>query len=161
MPTGQRVDPYRNFNFVVEIDGIVQAGFQDCSGFGANTDPIEYREGNENPAPIPKPCALPGMTKYNNITLKWGLTDSRELYDWYRDISKGRVMRKTAASSCSISKARKKCAEFPQRLADEMGRTGFTSEGNDVAVETLEIAHEGWSWRRAEGRRAEGVERRA
>ena len=34
--TGQRVDPYRNFNFLVEIDGITQAGFQDCSGFGAS-----------------------------------------------------------------------------------------------------------------------------
>ena len=43
-----RKDPYRNFNFVVEIDGITQAGFSDCSGFGASTDPIEYREGGKN-----------------------------------------------------------------------------------------------------------------
>lgn len=48
MATGVRVDPYRNFNFLVEIDGITQAGFTDCSGFGASTDPIEYREGGEN-----------------------------------------------------------------------------------------------------------------
>ena len=43
-----RVDPYRNCNFLVEIDGITQAGFSDCTGFGASTDPIEYREGGEN-----------------------------------------------------------------------------------------------------------------
>ena len=48
MATAKRVDPYRNFNFLVEIDGITQAGFSDCSGFGASTDPIEYREGGEN-----------------------------------------------------------------------------------------------------------------
>ena len=76
MPTGQRVDPYRNFNFIVEIDGITQAGFQDCSGFGANTDPIEYREGNENRGTDPKTVRkLPNMTKYNNVPLNWGLTD--------------------------------------------------------------------------------------
>ena len=45
MATGERVDPYRNFNFLVEIDGITQAGFSDCTGIGASTDPIEYREG--------------------------------------------------------------------------------------------------------------------
>jgi len=45
MATGKRVDPYRNFSFLVEIDGITQAGFSDCTGFGASTDPIEYREG--------------------------------------------------------------------------------------------------------------------
>ena len=58
MPTGQRVDPLRNFNFLVEIDGITQAGFQDCSGFGASTDPIEYREGNENPGRDPITLSL-------------------------------------------------------------------------------------------------------
>ena len=70
-----RTDPYRNFNFLVEIDGVTQAGFSDVSGFGATTDPIEYREGGENTT-VRK---LPGTTKYSNITLKWGLTDSKEL----------------------------------------------------------------------------------
>jgi phage tail-like protein len=98
MATGERKDPYRNFNFLVEIDGITQAGFTDCSGFGASTDPIEYREGNDNPGTDPKTMRkLPGMTKYNNITLKWGLTDSKELYNWYRDISKGKIARKNGS----------------------------------------------------------------
>src|SRR5688500_5029596 len=59
-----RIDPYRNFNFVVEIDGIKQAGFTHCSSL--HTD---------------------------NIVLKWGLTDSRELFDWYADVKKGKVRR--------------------------------------------------------------------
>ena len=37
-----RVDPYRGFNFLVEIDGISQAGFQECSGLDASTDPVDY-----------------------------------------------------------------------------------------------------------------------
>ena len=74
MATGARVDPYRNFGFLVEIDGITQAGFADCTGFGSSTDPIEYREGGDR---TPRCASCPGLTKHTNIMLKWGLTDSR------------------------------------------------------------------------------------
>lgn len=93
MATGDRVDPYRNFNFLVEIDGITQAGFSDCTGFSSSTDPIEYREGGMNTT-VHK---LPGMTKHTNITLKRGLTDSKELYQWYRDVVAGKVQRKNGS----------------------------------------------------------------
>jgi phage tail-like protein len=145
MPTGQRVDPYRNFNFLVEIDGITQAGFQDCSGFGASTDPIEYREGNENPGRDPITVRkLPGMTKYNNITLKWGLTDSTELYDWYRDITKGMDVRKNGSIIVLDTQGRERVRwNFRNGWPTKWDGPDFTSKGNDVAIETLEIAHEG------------------
>jgi phage tail-like protein len=145
MPTGQRVDPYRNFNFLVEIDGITQAGFQDCSGFGASTDPIEYREGNENPGRDPITMRkLPGMTKYNNITLKWGLTDSTELYDWYRDITKGVDVRKNGSIIVLDTQGQERVRwNFRNGWPTKWDGPDFTSKGNDVAIETLEIAHEG------------------
>jgi phage tail-like protein len=145
MPTGQRVDPLRNFNFLVEIDGITQAGFQDCSGFGASTDPIEYREGNENPGRDPITVRkLPGMTKYNNITLKWGLTDSTELYDWYRDITKGMDVRKNGSIIVLDTQGQEKVRwNFRNGWPTKWDGPDFTSKGNDVAIETLEIAHEG------------------
>jgi phage tail-like protein len=145
MATGERKDPYRNFNFLVEIDGITQAGFTDCSGFGASTDPIEYREGNDNPGTDPKTMRkLPGMTKYNNITLKWGLTDSKELYNWYRDISKGKIARKNGSIIVlDLEGAEKARWNFKNGWPAKWDGPDFTSKGNDVAVETLEIAHEG------------------
>jgi phage tail-like protein len=145
MPTGQRVDPLRNFNFLVEIDGITQAGFQDCSGFGASTDPIEYREGNENPGRDPITMRkLPGMTKYNNITLKWGLTDSTELYDWYRDITKGMDVRKNGSIIVLDTQGQEKVRwNFKNGWPTKWDGPDFTSKGNDIAIETLEIAHEG------------------
>ena len=76
MAVGQRVDPFDNFNFKVEIDGIVRAAFQQCSGFDSTIDVIEHREGGENTTPR----KLPGLTKYSNISLKWGITDDMELY---------------------------------------------------------------------------------
>ncbi len=138
--TGKRVDPYRNFNFLVEIGGITQAGFSDCSGFGSSTDPIEYREGGENTT-VRK---LPGMTKHTNITLKWGLTDSRELYDWYREIVTGIVDRKNGSIVVLDLDGKEKVRwNFYQGWPTKWDGPDFSAKGTDVAIETLEIAHEG------------------
>ena len=74
--TGQRVDPYRNFNFLVELDGIAQAQarFTECTGLGSTTEVIEIREGGDNTT-VRK---LPGKTSYSDITLKYGVTDSTD-----------------------------------------------------------------------------------
>lgn len=71
-----RNDPYRQFRFRVE--GIEEAGFSEVSFADTTTDPVEYREGNEPP----RFRKLSGLTKYGNITLKWGITDSMKLYEW-------------------------------------------------------------------------------
>lgn len=140
MAAGDRVDPYRNFNFLVEIDSITQAGFTDCSGFGATTDPIEYREGGMTVTPR----KLPGMTKYTNITLKWGLTDSRELYDWHRDIVKGKIVRKNGSIIVlDIDGLTEKVRwNFFDAWPTKWDGPDFTAKGNDVAIETLELVVE-------------------
>lgn len=139
MATGKRVDPYRNFSFLVEIDGITQAGFSDCSGFGASTDPIEYREGGETKT-VRK---LPGLTKYTNITLKWGLTDSKELYNWYRDVVNGKIERKSGSIILLDLEGNEKVRwNFFEAWPTKWDGPDFTAKGNDVAIETLELAHE-------------------
>ena len=139
MATGKRVDPYRNFSFLVEIDGITQAGFSDCSGFGASTDPVEYREGGETKT-VRK---LPGLTKYTNITLKWGLTDSKELYNWYRDVVNGKIERKSGSIILlDLEGAEKVRWNFFEAWPTKWDGPDFTAKGNDVAIETLELAHE-------------------
>lgn len=135
-----RTDPYRNFNFLVEIDGITQAGFTDCSGFGSSTDPIEYREGGENTTAR----KLPGLTKHNNISLKWGMTDSRELYDWYRDVVTGKVQRKNGSIIVLDLDGKERVRwNFFNAWPAKWDGPAFSAKGNDVAVETLELAHEG------------------
>ena len=59
MATGQRVDPYMSFRFLVEIDNIVRAFFSECTGFGSNIEVVEYREGGE-PITVRK---LPGKAR--------------------------------------------------------------------------------------------------
>src|SRR5690348_5521819 len=93
MPTGQRLDPYGNFNFLVEIDGITRAAFHDVTGFDSTIDVIEHREGGENTTTR----KLPGLAKYSNIVLKWGITDDRELYHWHRNAVLGDVSRRNGS----------------------------------------------------------------
>jgi phage tail-like protein len=140
MALGKRKDPLLNFNFLVEIDGITQAGFTDCSGFGATTEPVEINEGGFNSASH----KLPGRTKHNNLTLKWGLTDSTELYDWYRDVVNGKIEHKNGSIILLDSEGNEKARwNFFKAWPTKWDGPDFTAKGNDVAIETLEIAHEG------------------
>ena len=140
MATGQRVDPFDNFNFKVEIDGIVRAAFQQCSGFDSTIDVIEHREGGENTTPR----KLPGLTKYSNISLKWGITDDMELYQWHRDAVLGRLQRRNG-SIVLLDREGNETARwnFFNAWPTKYDGPDLNAEGNDVAIETLEIAHEG------------------
>jgi phage tail-like protein len=140
MATGQRVDPYGNFNFLVEIDGIARAAFSDVSGFDTTIDVTEYREGGENTTPR----KLPGQAKYSNIVLKWGLTSDRELYDWMLQTTQGDIQRKNG-SIVALDSAGNEVVRWNFRNAWPAKWDGpdYTAKGNDVAIETLELAHEG------------------
>ena len=140
MPTGTRVDPYRNFNFLIEIDGISQGRFAECSGFGANNDPIEYREGGENRT-VRK---LPGLTKYPNIVLKWGETDSDELWKWFKNIVNGKVDRRNGSIILLDTEGNEKVRwNFFNAWPTKWDGPDFNAKGNDVAIETLELVNEG------------------
>ena len=86
MPTGNRDDPYRGFNFRIELDDATVASFSECSGLTFDTDPVEYREGTDIPLHVRK---LTGLRKFANIALKRGFTDNTELWDWYNKILNG------------------------------------------------------------------------
>ncbi len=134
-----RVDPYKNFRFLVEIDGIVQAGFSDCSGFGSNVEVIEYREGGEA-ATVRK---LPGKVSYPDITLKWGLTDSRDLYDWHLKAVNGQIERKNGSiiqqDDIGVEKVR---WNFFGAWPSKYDAPDYTAKGNDVAIDTLIVSCE-------------------
>jgi len=140
MGTAVRIDPYLNFNFLVEIDGIARAAFHEVSGFDSTIDVIEHREGGENTSPR----KLPGMTKHSNIVLKWGMTDDQDLYRWHRDVVKGTVVRRNG-SIVLLDRRGQEVARwnFFNAWPAKWDGPDFNAEGNDVAIETLELAHEG------------------
>ena len=88
MPGGTRDDPFDVTNFIVEIDGITNAGFSEVSGLTAEMTVIDYRTGGEDTT-IRK---LPGLRKFTNITLKRGFTSDRSLWDWMKHTLDGQVV---------------------------------------------------------------------
>ncbi len=139
--TGAVTDPFRSYNFLVEIDGLTQASFQECSGLDATTEPIEYREGGDNTT-VRK---LPGRTSYSDITLKRGMTDSRELWDWFKQIRDGNVARKNGSIVVyDLSNANEVARwNFVRAWPTKWEGPSFNAAGNEIAIETLTLAHEG------------------
>jgi phage tail-like protein len=140
MPTGARKDPWRSHSFRVEIDGITRAGFRECSGLDTSQDPIDYREGTD-PLTARK---LPGLVKYANITLKWGSTNDAELWEWRAKAMTGNVERKNG-SIVLLDETGKEQLRWNFHEAWPIKWTGpsFNATGNEVAIETLELVHEG------------------
>ena len=175
----ERKDPYRNFNFLVEIDGIGRAGFSECSGLveegdlpprdgsddlhreGAmrlataadeilpphelQADPVDLTEhhGKEKNTAAHK---TPGQAKHASIVLKRGLANSRELYNWYNDVIKGKVRRAHGSIAAydidglTVKLRWKFSNAYPIKW---VGPALSGKAGGDVVIETLELAYEG------------------
>lgn len=136
-----RIDPYRNMRFLVELDGIVQAGFSEATVPDTAQDPIEYREGNEPPYPR----KIPGLVKFGNITLKWGITDSMDLYNWRKLVEQGKM--KEARRNMAIVVLDEEANptsrwEMFDAWPSKYDAPDMNAKGTDIAVETLEIVHE-------------------
>jgi phage tail-like protein len=140
--TGSRNDPFRGFNFLVEIDDVTVAGFSECGGLTTETDVVEYRTGAED-ITVRK---LPGLKKFTNITLKRGFTNGKELWDWRKKVLDGKTERKSG-SIVLLNEERKPAIRwnFREGWPSKWEGPALNAKTNDVAIESLEIAHEGLS----------------
>lgn len=134
-----RVDPFPNFNFYLEIDGITQAGFAQVSGFASRVEPFEYREGGDA-ASVRK---LAGRTSYPDITLRWGLTSSTELYEWHARAVAGRVERKNGSIVLLDADGQEKARwNFYAAWPTEIRWADLDAKGNDAAIASLTVTCE-------------------
>ena len=137
----KRQSPFPAYHFTVEIGGVVYP-FRSCSGLKIETAVIEYQEGGLDP--IHK---LPGATRYSNIRLTRAFTGDRSLYDWYASVKKpqpakvnGRiVMFDREGTRIAVWK-------FVNGFPAKWEGPDLDASKNEVAVETIEIAHEGLSY---------------
>ena len=82
-----RKEPGKKFKFIVEIDGVAQSSFHEVCLPDVTTNVIVYREGSE--ASMER--KMPGLTEYNNLILRSSITESMELYDWYKTVLDGKI----------------------------------------------------------------------
>lgn len=140
-----RIDPLRNFRYRLEIDNITQAGFSEVAIAETTIDVVDYREGIDPPH-VRK---LSGLTKYGNITLKWGLTvgaSALDLFKWHADVSSGQILtqRKTVTivvqDEAGVDKARFVVSDAWPVKYDP---SDLNAKGNEALIELLELANEG------------------
>ncbi len=91
--TGTRVDPYRSYNFQIEIQGQIEGHFTEIRGIGVKVEAIAYREGGT----AQLVHRLPGRVEYADIELRYGLTTSQVLWDWFTTAVRGQVERKNVS----------------------------------------------------------------
>ena len=135
----QRRDPYKVFKFRVEIDGLTAAAFTEVSGLESETFVVEYRTGSEHGV-----RKLPGLTKYSNIVLKRGITQDAELWTWRQRVIDGNLDRHNGSIILQDDSGQDQVRwNFRNGWPCKLHGPLLNARGNDVAIETLEIAHEG------------------
>jgi len=140
-----RVDPLRNFRYRLEIDSIAQAGFSEVMIAESMIDLIEYREGTDQN----HTRKLSGLTKYGNITLKWGLTvggTALDLFKWHAAVSAGQIKEKRKKVVIVVQdEAGADAARFviTDAWPIKYDPSDLNAKGNEVLIELLELANEG------------------
>lgn len=134
-----RKDPYKNFKFRIEINGLSIAGFKECGGLSSEVGCIEYREGGDFLV-----RKLPGLHKVGDITLKRGVTQSAELQEWHKNIVSGVADRRDGVvilldDDMTPVVRWKFFNAFPRKWEGPY----LNATGNEVAIESLELCCEG------------------
>ena len=143
MATGGRTDPLVSYHFHVEIDGITQAQFKECSGLGSSSDVVEYKESVKGATVYRK---QPGALKWNDITLKRGISDVMELWNWRKQIEQGKIAEARKNGSIVLyDQADKEIARwnFKDGWPSKLSGPSVKADSSDVAIEELTITHEG------------------
>ncbi len=142
-----RTDPLVGFHYAVEIQGMIAGYFTECSGLGSEHEVIEHKVTDTRGKEIIQ--KIPGRLKWENITLKRGITDNMDIWDWRKKVEDGNVDQARANGSIVM---------FDQDLA-EVARWNFENawpvkvsgpqvkaDSNEIGIEELSITHEGL-WR--------------
>src|SRR6266487_4895880 len=88
-----QTDPYGSYNFKLVIQGVTEGHFTYCTGLGVRIHAHRHREGGASQIVH----RLPGRVEYSDVVLRYGLTNSRELWTWLESAAKGQVQRRNVS----------------------------------------------------------------
>ena len=146
MPPVKRADPYPSYNFQVIVTGVsndgkaVSGSFSEASGLEVEVPPILYRNGSEDITQR----KIPGLKKFTDITLKRGITGDVDFWKWIVNALNGQVLRASGAIVL-LDENRNEVMRwnFTRGWPCKWTGPGMNAKNNEVAMETLEICHEG------------------
>jgi len=135
---GVAVDPFRNYNFLLQVQDVAEARFTECTGLGMRVHPIRYRESGSGQIVR----ALPGPVEYGEVTLRYGLSNSLDLWHWLLNAAKGTVQRRHVSIVMLNSDGSSEA--FRWNLINawpcEWRGAPFDALGREVAIEEMHLA---------------------
>jgi phage tail-like protein len=149
-----RVDPYRAFNFLITLvdssnaaGGALSAkgskpagGFSECSGLEMSMDVEDYKEGGNNGLTL----HFPTRVKWANVRLKRGMATTDDLWQWHYGFVQGKVVRRDGVVTLQDEQQKPvKMWSFTRGLPVKWTGPSLNAMQNQVAIEELEIVHEG------------------
>jgi phage tail-like protein len=135
-----RRDPFRTFNFRLEIDNVPVAAFSDVTGLQSEGEVADYRTGMDVPLTNRK---IPGLRKYGPIGLKRGMVKDTTLWDWYLNIANGKQDRRNG-SVILMDEERHDVLRwnFESAFPNKISASELKAGGNEVAIESIELVVE-------------------
>jgi len=135
-----QTDPYRSYNFKLEIGGVSEGHFTECSGLNVKIESIAYREAGNNQLVH----HIPGPVDYAAVTLKYGVTKSRELWDWMMKAAEGDVQRRNVSISLLDSEGKSEVMRWNLLEAWPSEWKGATLNASEkaLAIETLTLVYD-------------------
>ncbi len=133
-------DPYRSYNFKLLIGDMTEGHFMECSGMGVKIESISYREAGNNQV-VRK---IPGPVEYGDIELKYGLTDSRVLWDWFMTGVNGNIERKNVSIQLLNSSGSLPVMQWDliNAWASEWTGAELDAMGKEIAIESVTLVYE-------------------
>ncbi|MDH6236119.1 phage tail protein [Cryobacterium sp. CG_9.6] len=137
---GNVVDPYRAYNFKLVIQSVVQGHFTRVEGLGVKIPRLLWREGGENATVR----TLPGPVEYPPVTLRYGLTDSKELLTWLFASVNGRVERRNVSLAMlnDAGTAEVRRWNLIRAWPCEWSGAPLDALGKEIAIESLSLAYD-------------------
>lgn len=134
--------PLPSFYFKVELGSLGEIAFKEVSGLDMEAQVIEYRHGN---SPVFSNIKMPGLKKTSYVSLKKGVFKAdNKLFDWFNKIKMNTIQREDVTISLldeagSPTMVWKLSNAWPTKVTG----VSLKSDGNEAAIETLDLAHEG------------------
>ncbi|WP_020620950.1 phage tail protein [Paenibacillus daejeonensis] len=129
------------YRFMVELDGMLVAGFSEVSGLSVETEVYEHAEGGLNQYVH----RLPGRTRLTPLVLRRGMTLTNELWNWYSQVLQGKIVRKSGSIILYDELEQEfRRWNFYEAYPTKWSGPDFNASSSEVALEAIELTHNGF-----------------
>lgn len=138
-------DPLVSSWFGVEFQGQVVGAFRECTGLGSENEVVEYKASGQKGEYVIK--KVPGRLKWNNITLKRGITDAMDMWKWRKLVEQGKISDARKNGTITMYNQQGNAIakwNFTNAWPSKLSGPSANAGNNEVAIEELELTHEGY-----------------